>query len=253
MDDGGSFSVNRYFLEGGFGRMWRFDRLISLSAGYGQDDYRFSGLSLEPWNNIDNYRVGIFTRWALDDRWMVIGGPSIRSYGEAGGDLEDALTSAFFGGATYKFSDRLTLGPGVGLVEQLHDDVSFFPVVFVNWNITERLSLETGGGLAATGGPGLSLNYTFSRNWKAGLTGRYEKKRFLLNDEGLAPDGFGEDEYFPVIGNISYVLYPGGFISMIIGYNIDGKISVENSDGHLLSETEYDNSVNIGFVGSFRF
>ena len=63
MDKGGQFSVNRYFLEGGIARLWRFDRMVSFSVGYGQDDYRFSDLAAtSPWNNIDNFRAGLFAR-----------------------------------------------------------------------------------------------------------------------------------------------------------------------------------------------
>ena len=253
MEGGGAFSVNRYFVEVGLARMWRFDRFISLSAGFGQDDYHFGRLASEPWNNIDNYRVSAFARWAINDKWKAIGGPSIRSYGETGVDLDAALTAAFFGGVSYTFSDRLTLGPGFGLIDQLKDGFRMFPVVFVNWSITERLSLATGGGLAATGGPGLSLNYEFTKKWKAGLTGRYERKRFLLNGEGLFPNGVAEDKNVPLIANVSYILYPGGSISAVFGYNFSGKLSADNSNGDLVYETGYDPSGNMGIVASFRF
>ena len=253
MDGGGAFSVNRYFIEGGIGRIWSFDKMISASVGFGQDDYRFSDLASEPWNNIDNYRASIFVRWGIGENWMLLGGPSIRSYGETGVDLDDALTSAFFGGASYKFSDRLTLGPGLVIVEQLQGDVQAFPIIVVNWSITDRLSLGTGGGLAATGGPGLSLNYEISKHWKAGLTGRYEKKRFLLNDEGRSQNGVGEDESIPILGNISYFLYPGGSVGAIFGYNFAGKLNADDPDGNLLYETKYDPSLTVGIVASFRF
>lgn len=253
MEDSGSFAVNRYFIEAGIARMWSFDRMVALSAGFGQDDYQFSDLGTQPWNNIDAYRMSLFGRWRVSDQWVLFAAPSIRSYGETGVDLDDALTGSFFGGASYTFGDRLTLGPGVVVAGQIEARTQYFPVLLVNWNITEHLSLETGGGFAATTGPGLSLIYSLSDQWKAGLSGRYEKKRFRLNGEGLAENGVGEDRNVPLVGNLTYFIYPAGYISGIIGYNIAGKLSADDVDGNLLYEKSYDPSLSIGFVASFRF
>lgn len=253
MDGGGSFAVNRYFMEAGIARMWDFGRIISVSAGYGQDDYHFSGLETDPWNNIDNFRVGLFARWALDERWALFAGPSVRSYGESGTRLEDALTGSFFGGVSYKFGDRLTLGPGFIVSGQLDDDTRYFPVLLVNWNITEKLSFETGGGFAATAGPGLSLVYDFSKQWKVALSGRYESKRFRLNDDSFVENGVGEDRNVPVVGNIGYFLYPGGSVSAVFGYNFSGKIRVYDERGGELYARRYDSMPFAGLVASFRF
>jgi hypothetical protein len=253
IDGGGSFSVNRYYLEAGIARMWRFDRMLSLSVGYGQDDYRFRGVAAEPWNNIDNYRIGLFGRWAMGDGWKVIAGPSIRSYGESGIDLDDGLTAAFFSGVSYKFSDRLTLGPGFGVVEQLEDNTSVFPILLVNWAITERLSMETGGGLAATAGPGLSLIYELADKWKMGLTGRYERKRFRLDSTGLAKNGVGEDRNIPVILTMNYYIYSGAYIGSVLGINIDGKLRAYSESGQNIYNNSYKSSVNAGLVAAFRF
>ena len=254
MDKGGSFSVNRYFLEAGVARMWALDRMLAFSAGFGQDDYRFSGTTAQPWNNIDNYRASLFARWGFNDKWVLFAGPSVRSYGESGVDLDDALTLALFGGVSYQFGDRLTLGPGIGIFEQIEEGVRYVPIILVNWRITENLSLETGGGLAATAGPGLSLVYAFSDKWKAGLTGRYEKKRFRLNgDNPVSPNGVGEDRNTPIVANLSYFFYPAGYVSGIIGYNFAGNLAIEDKNGTGLFDTDYEPSPQVGLVASFRF
>ncbi len=254
MDGGGAFAVNRNHIEVGLSRLWRYDRMVSVSAGIGQDDYRFTGLATEPWGRLNSYRVGLFARWGLDQsNWTLFTGPSIRSHVEEGADLDDAITVAVFGGASYKFSDRLTLGPGLGVVGQLEESARYFPVVIVNWDITERLNLGTGGGMATTGGPGISLTYRLNDQWQAGLTGRYEKKRFRLNGEGPAPNGLGEHEYIPVIANITYILYPGSFLSVMLGYNTSGNMVVENENGNIIDESEYENAFSFGLVASYRF
>ncbi len=253
MEGGGSFSVNRYFAEAGLARMWGFGRMISVSAGYGQDDYHFSGLDTQPWNNINNFRAGLFARWALDEQWALFAGPSVRSYGEAGTRLGDALTAGFFGGVSYRFGDRLRLGPGFIAFEQLDDDTRYFPVLLVNWNITEKLSFETGGGFAATAGPGLSLVYDFSKQWKFAVNGRYESKRFRLNSSGFAENGVGEDRNVSVAGNMRYFLYPSGSVGLVFGCNFAGSLRAYGQSGAKLYEKDYDSGLFGGLDASFRF
>lgn len=254
LDRGGSFSANRYFLEAGMARLWGFDRMVAVSAGFGQDDYNFRGLAAEPWNNIDNYRLGLFARWGIGNGWVLFAGPSVRSYGEAGTDLDDALTGSLFAGASYSFGDKLTLGPGVVVAGQIEEDTRYFPVLLVNWSITERLSLETGGGLAATAGPGLAVVYKLSDKWKAGLTARYEKKRFrLAPDNRISPNGVGEDRNVPIVANLAYFFYPSGYVGIIIGYNFAGNLAIDDGYGREMYGSDYDPSPNAGFIASFRF
>lgn len=254
LDRGGSFSVNRYFIEAGMARLWGFERMVAVSAGFGQDDYNFGGLAAEPWNNIDNYRLGLFARWAVGNDWVLFAGPSVRSYGETGTDLDDALTGSMFAGASYSFGDRLTLGPGVVVSGQIEESTRFFPVLLVNWNVTERLSVETGGGLAATAGPGLALVYKLPGKWKAGVAARYEKKRFrLAPDNEISPNGVGEDRNVPVVFSLAYFLYPSGSVGVVFGYNFEGNLSISDGCGRNVYSSDYDPSLDLGFVASFRF
>lgn len=252
MKGGGGFSVNRYYMEGGLNHLFREDRMVSFSVGYGQDDYDFSGLASGPWNNIDNYRTSMFARWGLNDKWTLFAAPSVRSYVETGVSLDDGLTAAIFGGASCRVGDRLTVGPGLGVVGQLEDRPLYFPVIIVDWKITDRLSLGTGGGLAATAGPGVKLSYDASKHWKYGLGARYESKRFRLDQSGIAPNGVGEDENIPLTGGISYQFYPGTSIEGLFGYNFGGKLSLADRDGNDVSSTDYDATFVMGLVGRIR-
>jgi hypothetical protein len=252
LDDGGNFSVNRYYVEGGMAYLFRKDRMVSLSVGYGQDDYRFSGTASEPWNNIDNYRASLFTRWGMDNGWTWVATASLRAYGEAGVNLDDALTVGGFGGASYTFSDKLTLGPGLGVFERIEGSPLVIPIIIIDWNITDKLSLGTGGGLAATAGPGLTLNYKASRHWNLAVSGRYDQKRFRLDDQGLAPNGVGEDRSIPILGSISYVLYPGMHISGLLGYNFNGEFRLEDTYGDHLYDQSYASSFFAGLTIGVR-
>lgn len=253
LEGGGKFAVNRWFGEVMYGHMWSYDSFLALTFGAGQDDYHFADTPSDPWNNINNYRLGFYGQWGINDRWSVYMSPSVRAYAETGARVDDALTGAFFGGASYVVNDRLKVGPALGVIGQLEDSIRYFPVLLINWSITDTVSLDTGGGLAATMGPGLALTKEFSRNWKAGVTLRYESKRFRLDDDGIEPDGVGEDRNIPVYGILSYFLYPQGQVSTVFGYNAYGELSLHDSSGRKISNYSYDPSVGVGFIASFRF
>ncbi|VGO22201.1 hypothetical protein SCARR_04283 [Pontiella sulfatireligans] len=253
MDGGGNFSLHRYSVDAGLAYLFKADRMISLSVGYGLDDYDFSGVERQPWNNIENYRVSSFTRWALDEEWSLFAIPSVRSYGEKGSSFDDTLTGAFIGGASYKFSDRLTLGPGFAVAGQIEDDARYFPVLLLDWKITERLSLGTGSGGASSSGPGLTLSYTASKQWIYELSARYERRRFRLDKNNrFAPGGVGEDRNIPITGSITYQLYPGTSLSGIIGSSFGGRLRVEDRSGNKLRSEDYDPAAFAGLILKIR-
>ena len=130
--------------------------------------------------------------------------PSFRVTKESGADTGDATTGGGFAGFSYRFSDRLTIGPGIGVISQIEDSASVFPVLIIDWKISDSLSFSTGRGLGATLGPGLILNWEPYSKWTFSLGGRYERLRFRLDNDRIAPKGIGDDRAFPVFGGITY-------------------------------------------------
>jgi hypothetical protein len=172
-NNGGQFSVDRLFLEGGATYKANKRRSVSLRLGYGFDGYDFSGnrgfTGLRPWEDIHTFRISTPILWGLDDQWTLFVMPSLRFTGESGANLGDGTQAGFFAGASYRFGDRLTIGPGIGIVSQIEDNASVFPVLLINWKITDTLSLGTGSGVGATLGPGLFLNWKAARAWRFSL------------------------------------------------------------------------------------
>ena len=103
-----------------------------------------------------------------------------------------------FVGVSWRINDRLTIGPGIGVISEIEDSPTVFPVLLIDWKITESLVLATGSGVGATLGPGLVLRYMATDKWSFYLGGRYEKLRFRLNADGPSPTGVGEDKSFPL-------------------------------------------------------
>ncbi len=177
--------------------------------------------------------------------------PTLRTTAESGADFGDAITGGGLAGFSYRFGDRLTLGPGIGVISQIEDDPSVFPVLFVNWRIAEKLSLETGGGLGATRGPGLVLNWDPAGKWRVFVGGRYEQTDFRLRDSGGEQGGIGSNREVPVFGGVIWRIQLRPLqVNLIGGVELGGKLGQADAGGKILNEQSYQTA---GFIGiSFR-
>jgi len=253
----GEFDVNRFISRASVGYMPDYSRSISFSAGYDREVYGFSGPTdlsgSDPWENINTVRFGVPVRWGLNERWTLFVIPTARWNAEDGADWGEALSGGGFAGFSYKFSEKLTIGPGFGAITQLEDTPSYFPVIIVDWSITEKLKLETGRGLGASQGPGLMLSYVFDESWTLSAGGRYEKFRFRLNETGATPNGIGEDKGVPVYVGVRYRWSPKGSVTLLGGVDLSGELELSNALGETIASSDYDPAPFVGLSIDLRF
>jgi hypothetical protein len=257
LDDGGSFQSARFNIEAGHGYQWKGTNGVSLTLGYSYDGYDFSsggserGIG-EPWDDIHTFSISAPIRYGINRQWSAFLVPSVRSTGESGANFSDTITGGVFAGASYRFGDRLTIGPGIGVIGQIEESATVFPVLIINWKITDTISLETGRGLAATLGPGLNFTYRPSERWWCMVGGRYEKLRFRLNSSGSVPGGVGEDRAFPLYGGCTYNVSPQSSINFIAGVELGGELSLENESGQRIVKESYDSAPFLGLTFNIR-
>ncbi len=256
LDDGGSYNAKRFSVQAGQSYSWDPRTSVSLALGYNYDGYSFSqgaGIAaITPWEDIHSVSLGLPMRKGIGEDWSAFLIPSIRSTGESGSTFDETITGGVLTGFSYRFGDRLTIGPGIGVVSQLEDSATVFPVIIINWKITDKLSLETGRGLAATLGPGLTLNYQANREWNFAIGGRYEKLRFRLDKDGAVPGGIGEDKSFPVFASCTYSVSPKTAVSLIGGVEFGGELVLEDSDGNRIRKESSDPGGFLGFTFGIR-
>jgi len=189
---------------------------------------------------VQEFRISAPVRYLASPDWSFFAIPSVRFHAEDGASLGDGRTEGLLAGASYRVSDRLSIGPGFGAFSDLEDDGSLFPILVVDWQITDRVSLETGGGFAASRGPGLQLNWRHSEQWRFSVGGRYEESRFRLDDGGPAPGGIGETKSIPLYLQARYSLSPAASIGFVGGAEVGGELRVGDSDGNWLQSTDVD-------------
>jgi len=258
LDSGMEFSSSRFNIEAGAGYSWTRRNTVGLALSLSLDDYSFSSGSAEsgsinPWDDIQTISLSLPVRWGVSEDWSSFFIPSVGSTGESGADFSDSVTGGFLGGFAYRFGDTLTIGPGIGVVSQLEDDATIFPILIIDWKITERLSLETGRGLAATLGPGLTLNYRVTPKWNLAVGGRYEKLRFRLDSEGEEADGIGEDSSFPLFASVTHRFNPKASVSLVGGLELEGELRQEDKDGNKIASESYDTATFLGLTFNVRW
>jgi hypothetical protein len=240
IDNGGSFSVNRFFIKGGPTYVSDEGTSISLAVGYGFDGYDFSGNTgfggLKPWEDIHSLSFSTPLRWKINEQWTGFVSPTIRFTGEKEADFDDALTGGGFAGFSY-----------------LEDSTRVIPILIINWKITDTLSLNTGRGIGATLGPGLTFDWRPSRAWSFSIGGRYERLRFRLDEKGTVPNGIGDDRAFPIFGGIAYSFTPMVRIGVLGGVEVGGELRLEDENGHTIIEENHDPAGFLGITFSARF
>ena len=228
-----------------------------MSFGFGESDYDFSSGAtidgLEPWGSIRDYHLSVPIRFSPTERSNVYLRPSVRSYAENGASMNDGRTEGLVAGVSWTFSESITIGPGVGWYSKLGGGSQVFPILIIDWAITEKLSLTTSRGLAASQGPGLSLNYRLSEKWRLGLTGRVENTRFALDDEGPVSGGYGEDRSLPVLFSVAYEPWKMTSFSAIFGGEFDGELALEDEDSRTIAREDYNVAPMIGLAFRSRF
>ena len=257
LDDGGNYDASRFSIQASQGYAWDPRTSVSLSLGYSFDGYSFSGdtglAAAEPWENIHTVSLGLPLRWGIGDKWAAFLIPTVRSTGESGASFDRSITGGGFAGVAYRFGPRLTIGPGVGVISQIEDDPTIFPILIINWKISDSLSFETGGGLGATLGPGLQFAYQLNSKWRFTVGGRYESLRFRLDNNGRIPDGVGEDKSFPLFAGCTYSWGFQKSVGIVGGVELGGELRLEDEDGNRIDKTEYDPGAFIGLTFNFRF
>ncbi len=244
------FSRSRQFLGAGLDYGWSRRDSVGVSVGAGRSDYTFDGDdgsgTFSPWGEIEESRVSITGRFGVGDNGSVIVIPSWRRYGEAGASSSDSQTYGLLTAAFWKVGETLTIGPGFGAFSRLEDSARLFPLLAIDWNITPRLNLTTGRGLAATRGPGLTLAYQFNPAWSLELAGRYEEIEFRLDDGGV-----GRDRSIPVVLSARYRAAETFEFSAFLGTELSGKLSLDDVSGNTIRENDYGTALLLG--ASFRY
>ena len=257
LDGGGKLSLFQTGLNASLGYQTPSSNRVALSVGYQERGYDFDGVSLlagaSPWERIHFLSISLPTSLQLAPEWKALMIPTLRTMVEDFGDTEQNLTGGGIAGVSYQINPRLKLGPGLGVLSQLEDSISVFPVILVDWTISDHWRLSTGRGTGASQGPGLTLTYDLNRSWNLMLSGRYDRFRFRTHETGLIAHGVGEDKSASIYLTASYAYSPKVQLDLFAGCHVAGSLSMADSSGSTISERDYQVAPVLGFNFGMRF
>jgi len=256
-DAEGGFTADRWFVSAGLDYGWSHRDSVGVAIGAGRSNYEFDEDTLLgggiPWNKIEDQRLSFTGRFGFGETGSMIIVPSIRLNKESSASSSDARSYGLLAAAFWRINETLTIGPGIGVFTRLEDSTRVFPILAIDWKFAKKWSLSTGRGLAASQGPGLTLDYQLTPNWSLGLTGRYEDVEFRLDDEGPAPSGIGRDQSFPLVLSARLEAEPNIGVSVFAGVELGGRLTLLDQFDTEIQESDYDPAALFGATFEFRF
>jgi hypothetical protein len=96
------------------------------------------------------------------------------------------------------------------------------------------------------------LNWNPDHAWKLALGARYEKFRFRLDEQGTVANGVGQDRAVPLTLLLSYQPSSELELSLLGGVAYAGELQLEDADGNVLQDTEYDDAPYLGLLVNIK-
>ncbi|MCH2139424.1 MAG: hypothetical protein MK100_00140 [Phycisphaerales bacterium] len=249
---GGQYALNRGHAVARV-KLALSDELDLLIGGrYQRDDFTFSGM-VAPWSTINTTSFAAGLQWQADQQLQIFGGGEARWATESGGSTGDGFEVGGAIGAAYAFSRSLVLGGGLGVRSQLEDSALFYPIVVVEWQITDRLALSTQLTTGWANRTGAELVYEVEDGIDVGLAAVFDYQRFRLNSDAPGAGGVGTTEALPVTLFISFELDKRASVTGFVGATVYGRLKRIDANGTDQWTSDQDPAPVLGIQGTIRF
>ncbi len=125
VDSGGTLEVIRAQAETGFLYMKSPRDSIGLVVRYGNHGYDFGGLN--PWDDIREVALSMSYSLGIGAHWDLLAIASVQGMAESDVSWDEGITGNGILAMSYKVSERLTIGPDIGIASQIGDDLTVCP------------------------------------------------------------------------------------------------------------------------------
>lgn len=232
-DTQGSYSVSTLLLRASVAQPISRKTILGLSVSYDLHDYEFSDdvvlESASPWDKVHGLNLSLPVIRRIDEKWTMLVGPSIGSYGASEAAFSDTVTWGVVFAATYAFQPDRKLGFGAGVFDRI-GQTRGFPFISIDWRLTERWRLTNPLTVGPTGPAGLELAYEIGPKWELGAGGAYRNIRFRLDERDLEPNGIGEQRGIVTFARLMHTFSPKLSLVIYTGLVLDGELRIEDED-----------------------
>ena len=262
LDGGGSVSANRGFAF--VRKSWQVDARLALNLEVGWEGgwYRFgSGTNLslgtgeQPWGSVQSGQIAVGGRYALDEHLIALLSGFAQFSGEPDADADRSATGGGIAGLSWRASEKFTIGGGALVTSRLEDSVLAIPLLFIDWEITDGLSLtNVAAPDAYPTSAGLELVWEIHRDFDLAVGGNWVYRRFRLDsDNPVAPNGVGEDgtANFWIRARIGAA--EGLRLDLVTGMVYDERLKIFDANGNELAGDDADPGLMLGAFLSWKF
>jgi len=227
-----------------------------LNAGTERSAYDFSGATAfggtEPWEDIDFIDLGLSFNYQINQTQSLFITPSIRFAGESDADWDDGLAWGGVMGYVRQFNRDLSLGFGGGVFSGL-EDTTVFPFLFVYWQMSDHWRLSNPFRPGPSGPAGIEVVYTGVEKLEFGLGGGYRSSRFALDDDGIAPEGYGQNEAAILFTRTTYTFDHAHTLDLYLGTAVSGELTLDDQKGRKILSEDYDPALIAAIAYSLKF
>lgn len=256
LDNGGELGSSLTTL--GLSADWSRGRgeAIGLSLDLGLGDYDLSGATEIPgadaWGQVTELNLGVNWRKPVGESGLIFIAPNLGVARGEGADWEESLRFGLIVSYGYRVSNTLTVGIGAGIFTGL-EETTGFPVLLINWQISERWRLGNSFRAGPSGPAGLEIAYALNPGWEIAFGGGWRSDRFRLDENGAIPNGIGEVEGVPVYLRLSWDVNEQLSLGVFGGVWTSGEVMSETSGGFELASDDLDTAPFFGISASSRF
>ncbi|MFN0129350.1 MAG: hypothetical protein ACKV19_22010 [Verrucomicrobiales bacterium] len=184
-------------------------------------------------------RFGGLGNYKLNDTWELTLGGSISWGGDFDASFSDGLGGNGLFSATYRFSPRFSLSPGVLVLARMEDDALVVPALGLDWQINDAWQLRSVG-------PGAELTWTADGEWMVFLRGLYRPRDIRLAPDAPVRSGVLRERAFPLTTGVEWTPSPRVTATIFGGVLIGGSLELTESDGKEVFDEDYDVTPLIG-------
>ena len=215
---------------------------------YDFEGFELSDSPVDPLDEGNELSVSASFLHVFNDRWSFIGGGGFAWSGEFDAEFSSSMTTRGFAAGQYSFSRQLRIGAGGLFATRLDDDALIIPIVLIEWQPTDRVTVSnTAGGMGA----GLEVAYELDEDWTASLQAGWQAREYRLSDDSVVPEGVFRDSRVPVSIGVRYQPVETILFELRAGANVYTEFELLNDDGGEVFSTEADPTGFIGFRVEF--
>ncbi len=173
--------------------------------------------TLPQWSYRQRVGLGFNAIHRLNARWSLMLAPRVQWSAAEDASLADGFSYGVLAGGLAKINPDLQLGIGLSYLHEVKE-TTFFPILLVKWQISERWKLDNPFEPGFSGGAGLELSYRWNPHYELAFGAAYRSDRFVVEQgavETRAPLAFLRWSYFP----------KGDWdLSVLLGYRFSGEM-----------------------------